>query len=83
MIQSRARFGKPGLIVVLFAALFTYVAFAVTDQVLLADGLSSAYGWNPEVVAVGSTLIAAALVIVGHDWVHRAFGLCSSPRSRS
>jgi len=73
MIQSRAQFGYRGVIVVLFAALFTYVAFNVTDQVLLADGLSSAYGWNAEVVAVGSTLIAATLAILGHDWVHRAF----------
>jgi nucleobase:cation symporter-1, NCS1 family len=73
MIQSRAQFGYRGVIVVLFATLFTYVAFNVTDQVLLGSGLDAAFGWNPHLVAVVATVGAAALAIYGHDWVHRAF----------
>jgi nucleobase:cation symporter-1, NCS1 family len=73
MIQSRAQFGYRGVVVVLFATLFTYVAFNVTDQVLLGSGLNAAFGWNAHVVAVVATVGAALLAIYGHDWVHRAF----------
>jgi nucleobase:cation symporter-1, NCS1 family len=73
MIQSRAQFGFRGVVVVLFATLFTYVAFNVTDQVLLGSGLNAAFGWNAHVVAVVATVGAAVLAIYGHDWVHRAF----------
>ena len=73
MIQSRAQFGYRGVVIVLFAALFTYLAFNVADQVLLSQGLSAAYGWNAGVVAVIGTLGAAVLAIFGHDWVHRVF----------
>ena len=38
MIQSRAQFGYRGVIVPLFATAFTYLAFNVADQVLLAEG---------------------------------------------
>src|SRR3979409_1744532 len=44
MIQSRAQFGYRGVVVPLFATLFTYVAFNVADQVLLADGPNRAFG---------------------------------------
>jgi nucleobase:cation symporter-1, NCS1 family len=73
MIQSRAQFGYRGVIVPLFATLFTYLAFNVTDQVLLGSGLNAAYGWNPHVIAVVASAGAALLAIYGHDWVHRAF----------
>lgn len=73
MIQSRAQFGYRGVILPLFATLFTYLAFNVADQVLLADGLDAAFGWNPDVVAVTVAVMAAALAIYGHDWVHRIF----------
>ncbi|GAA1148923.1 purine-cytosine permease family protein [Nocardioides aquiterrae] len=73
MIQSRAQFGYRGVVIVLLATLFTYVAFNVTDQVLLGSGLEAAFGWNPHVVAVVATVGAAVLAIYGHDWVHRAF----------
>ena len=73
MIQSRAQFGFRGVVVPLFATLFTYLAFNVADQVLLADGLDAAFGWNPDVVAVTFAVLAAALAIYGHDWVHRIF----------
>jgi nucleobase:cation symporter-1, NCS1 family len=73
MIQSRAQFGFRGVIVALFAALFTYVAFNVADQVLLADGLQGAFGWNANVVAIVATVGAALLAIYGYDWLHRIF----------
>ena len=73
MIQSRAQFGYRGVVVALFAVLFTYMAFNVADQVLLAQGLNGAFGWNPDVVALACTIGAALLAIYGHDWVHRIF----------
>lgn len=73
MIQSRAQFGYRGVIVPLFATLFTYVAFNVTDQVLLGLGLDATYGWNAHVIAVIAAVGAALLAIYGHDWLHRFF----------
>jgi len=73
MIQSRAQLGYRGVIVALIATLFTYMAFNVADQILLASGLHGAFGWNQQVIAIATALIAAALAIYGHDWVHRVF----------
>jgi NCS1 family nucleobase:cation symporter-1 len=73
MIQSRAQFGFRGVIVALFAMVFTYMAFNVADQVLLAQGLHGAFGWNATAVAVVVTAGAALLAIYGYDWVHRVF----------
>jgi purine-cytosine permease-like protein len=73
MIQSRAQFGYRGVIVALFAMVFTYLAFNVADQVLLAQGLHGAFGWNATAVAVVVTAGAALLAIYGYDWVHRVF----------
>jgi purine-cytosine permease-like protein len=73
VIQSRAQFGYSGVIVVAFAALFTYMAFNVTDQVLLSQGLAGAFHWNATGIAVAATLFAVVLAIYGHDWVHRMF----------
>jgi NCS1 family nucleobase:cation symporter-1 len=73
MIQSRAQFGYRGVIVPLIATLFTYLAFNITDTVLLGQGLKSSFGWNATLVSTVAALGAAALAIFGHDWVHRAF----------
>jgi nucleobase:cation symporter-1, NCS1 family len=73
MIQSRAQLGYRGVVVALIATLFTYMAFNVADQILLASGLHGAFGWNQQVIAIATALIAAALAIFGHDWVHRVF----------
>src|SRR5205807_6777828 len=56
-----------------FAVLFTYMAFNVADQVLLASGLNGAFGWNATLVAIVTAIGAAALAIFGYDWVHRVF----------
>ncbi len=73
MIQSRAQFGYRGVLVPLLVVLFTYLAFNVTDQVLLSQGFQKAFGWNPNAVAVVAAVLAAVIAIWGHDWVHRAF----------
>jgi nucleobase:cation symporter-1, NCS1 family len=73
MIQSRGQFGYRGVIVALFAMVFTYMAFNVADQVLLAQGLHGAFGWNANAVAIVVTVGAALLAIYGYDWVHRVF----------
>src|SRR6516165_624176 len=73
MIQTRAQMGYRGVVVALFAVLFTDMAFNVADQVLLASGLNGAFGWNPTLVAIVTAVLAAALAIFGYDWVHRVF----------
>jgi len=73
VIQSRAQFGYKGVVIVAFAALFTYMAFNVTDQVLLAQGLAGAFHWNANFIAALSAVLAVLLAILGHDWVHRVF----------
>ncbi len=73
MIQSRAQLGYRGVVVALFAVLFTYMAFNVADQVLMSTGLHGAFGWNAGLVAVATAVLAALLAIFGYDWVHRVF----------
>jgi NCS1 family nucleobase:cation symporter-1 len=73
MIQTRAQLGYRGVVVALFAVLFTYMAFNVADQVLLASGLHGAFGWSAGGVAITTAVLAAALAIFGYDWVHRVF----------
>lgn len=73
MIQSRAQFGSRGVIIVLLAMLVTYMAANVVVQVLLAQGLHGAFGWNASAVAIVVTAGAALLAIYGYDWVHRVF----------
>lgn len=73
MIQSRAQFGYRGVIVPLFATLFTYLAFNVADTVLLAGGMHSSFGLSPTLVAAVTAVGAAVLAIYGHDWLHTVF----------
>jgi nucleobase:cation symporter-1, NCS1 family len=75
MIQSRAQFGYRGVVVPLLAAVFTFLAFNVVDQLLIASGLAGIFGWNATVVALAITVIATLLAIFGHDWLHKAFRL--------
>jgi NCS1 family nucleobase:cation symporter-1 len=73
MIQSRAQFGYRGVLVPLFVTLFTYLAFNVTDQALMSQGLHAAFGWSAAIVASFVAILAAIIAIWGHDWVHRVF----------
>lgn len=73
MIQSRAQFGYRGVLVPLVGTLFTFVGFNVVDVVIIKSGLESIFGWNPVIVAVAITLIAALVAIYGHDLLHKTF----------
>ena len=73
MIQTRAQMGYRGVVVALFAVLFTYMAFNVADQVLMSSGLHATFGWSTGLVAGGTAILAALLAIFGYDWVHRVF----------
>ena len=73
MIQSRAQFGYRGVIVVLFGSLFTFMAFNVVDQLLIAAGLKGIFGWNATAVAILVSAAGALLAIFGHDWLHKVF----------
>jgi NCS1 family nucleobase:cation symporter-1 len=73
MIQSRAQFGYRGVLVPLIGTLFTFVGFNVVDVVIIKSGLQSIFGWNPVVIAVVITVIAALVAIFGHDLLHRTF----------
>jgi purine-cytosine permease-like protein len=73
VIQTRAQLGYRGVVVAMFAVLFTYMAFNVADQVLLSSGLHGAFGWSAGVVALITAVLAAALAVFGYDWVHRVF----------
>ena len=75
MIQSRAQFGYRGVIVALFGSFVTFMLFNVVDVILLGSGLNGIFGWDPLLVAVATTVIAAALAIFGHDLLHRVFRL--------
>jgi purine-cytosine permease-like protein len=73
MIQSRAQFGFRGVLLPLLGTLFTFVGFNVVDVVIIKSGLQSIFGWNPVIVAVAITVIAALLAIYGHDLLHKSF----------
>ncbi|WLE62284.1 cytosine permease [Burkholderia plantarii] len=73
MIQSRAQFGYRGVVVVLLATAFTFVAFNVVDVVLMASGLHAIFGWSPAAITLVTALLALLLAVYGHDWLHRAF----------
>ncbi|MBI0330077.1 purine-cytosine permease family protein [Burkholderia plantarii] len=73
MIQSRAQFGYRGVVVVLLATAFTFVAFNVVDVVLMASGLHAIFGWSPTAITLVTALLALLLAVYGHDWLHRAF----------
>ncbi|MBF8289537.1 MAG: allantoin permease [Chloroflexi bacterium] len=73
MIQSRAQLGYRGVIVALFGSFVTFMLFNVVDVILLSGGLNGIFGWDLTVIAIGTTVIAAALAIYGHDLLHRVF----------
>lgn len=75
MVQSRAQFGYRGVVVVLGATLFTFAGFNVVDTVIIDSGLKGIFGWDPTAVGVVITVLALALAVYGHDWLHVAFRL--------
>ncbi len=73
MIQSRPQFGYRGVIIPLMGTLFTFAGFNVVDTVLISQGLNHLFGWNIPTVALGLGVVAAAIAIFGHDWLHIIF----------
>jgi nucleobase:cation symporter-1, NCS1 family len=76
MIQSRAQFGYRGVVIVLIGTLFTFIGFNVADSVLMAHGLNGILGWNEAAVILVAAIVATAIAIYGHDWLHRIFRWC-------
>ncbi len=75
MIQSRAQLGYRGVVIALFGSFVTFMLFNVVDVILLGLGLNGIFGWDPLAIAIGTTVIAAALAIYGHDLLHKVFRL--------
>jgi NCS1 family nucleobase:cation symporter-1 len=73
MVQSRAQLGYSGVVVALFGSFAMYMLFNVVDVILLSAGLNGLFGWDPALIAIGTTVVAAGLAIYGHDVLHRAF----------
>nr|WP_240894952.1 cytosine permease [Kineococcus siccus] len=73
MVQSRAQFGYSGVLVPLVGTLVTFVAFNVVDTVIISAGLNGIFGWNAVAVGITISVVATALAVFGHDWLHRAF----------
>ena len=73
MIQSRAQFGYRGVLLPLFAALFTFLGFNVVDTYLVGHGLNSLYGWGVSGTVSIVTVAVIILAIFGYDWLHRVF----------
>jgi NCS1 family nucleobase:cation symporter-1 len=73
MIQSRAQLGYRGVIVILFAAVFTFVGYNVVDTVLINAGFHTLFGWNATATGLGVGVLATVLAVWGHDWLHIAF----------
>lgn len=73
MIQSRAQFGYAGVVVPTGAVVVTFLVFNVLDLVVLQDGVNGLYGTNKTLVLLVGSILAAALAIFGHDWLHRIF----------
>ncbi len=72
MIQSRPQFGYVGALLVWGVALITFLGYNAFNQVLAADTLTTLYGTNPKVSMLGIGILAAALAVVGYDWIHAA-----------
>ncbi len=72
MIQSRPQFGYLGALLVWGVALITYIGFNAFNQLLAADTMTTLYGSDRYVTMPVLGLLAAALAVVGYDWIHRA-----------
>ena len=75
MVQSRAQFGYRGVILPLFATLFTFMGFNVVDTYLIGHGLHDLYGGSVASITSILTITVIVLAVFGYDWLHRAFRL--------
>jgi len=70
MIQSRAQFGRRGVVVPFVATVFVYIGFMVFDTILGTEGLGlvlpdSKWFWYPVLTA-----LSIVIAVVGHDLLH-------------
>lgn len=70
MIQSRAQFGRRGVIVPFTATVFVYVGFLVFDVILATQGLQLVLPggklvWYPILI-----IVSIVIAVVGHDLLH-------------
>jgi nucleobase:cation symporter-1, NCS1 family len=72
MIQSRPQFGYRGALLVWVVALVTYVGYNAVNQVLAGQTLQLLTGIDSRVAFLLFSFIAAALAVVGYDWIHAA-----------
>lgn len=75
MIQSRPQFGYLGALLVWGVALVTYIGYNSFNQVLAAQALRQLDGspaMHADAVMIGLAALAAALALVGYDFIHAA-----------
>ena len=72
MIQSRPQFGYLGALLIWGVALVSFVGYNAFNEVLAADTLRTLYNTNSLVTIPAIGALAAALAIIGYDWIHRA-----------
>lgn len=72
MIQSRPQFGYVGALLVWGVALVSFVGYNAFNEVLAADTLRTLYQTSSRTTIPVIGVLAAALAIVGYDWIHRA-----------
>lgn len=72
MIQSRPQFGYQGALLVWVVALVTYVGYSAFNQLLAGQTVHQLTGLSPTLAIVPFTLVAAAVAVVGYDWIHQA-----------
>ena len=71
MIQSRAQFGRRGVIIALIPALIVYVGFNVFDVAMATQGFKAVGASGPNWAwFVGIIVVQALIAIVGYDMIH-------------
>ena len=74
LIQSRPQFGYMGALLVWVVALVAYIGYNAFNEVLVAQSVRQLTGAASDIdaaVIIAFTLLAAAIAVVGYDWIHR------------
>ncbi len=72
MIQSRPQFGYRGALLVWVVALVSFVGFNAFNLLLVGDTFHFLMGVAPRPAFMAFMVVALALAVVGHDWIHVA-----------
>jgi len=70
MIQSRAQFGRRGVLLPFIATIFVYVGFLVFDVILATQGLQLVLPGGPLIWYPVLIAISIVIAVVGHDLLH-------------